>query len=146
MPLPPDFSSAKALIYFFDSHPSGSYQYGHVNAIIKTLQLDDLLHHCSFETDRNIYAEQRGTLRNPYSNGDAGLQVAGSYQYQSPEEVPISLVYTADENGFHPQGEHLPTPPPIPPQILRALAWIEEQQRKKQDRDDIKDEFFSNVG
>ncbi|XP_066255171.1 larval cuticle protein LCP-17-like [Euwallacea similis] len=127
MPLSPDYSSAKTLKYFSDSHPSYSYQY-------------------AYETDNGIYAEQRATLRNPNSNDDAKLLVTGSYQYQSPEGVPINLVYTADENGFRPQGEHLPTPPPIPPQILRALAWIKEHQRKEQDRDDIKEEFFSNVG
>lgn len=26
--------------------------------------------------------------------------------------------------GFQPQGDHLPTPPPIPPEIQRALEYL----------------------
>lgn len=29
--------------------------------------------------------------------------------------------YTADQNGFVPVGDHLPTPPPVPEEILKAL-------------------------
>lgn len=45
---------------------------------------------------------------------DGSLQVQGSYSYTAPDGTPISLTYTADENGFQPQGAHLPTPPPLP--------------------------------
>lgn len=42
----------------------------------------------------------------------------------------------ANEEGFQPQGAHLPTSPPIPEAILRALDWIAahppvEEQRGK---------------
>lgn len=48
----------------------------------------------------------------------------GGYQYTAPDGTRISLTYTADENGFVPQGAHLPTPPPIPEAIQRALEYI----------------------
>ncbi|XP_046979335.1 endocuticle structural glycoprotein ABD-4-like [Schistocerca americana] len=78
----------------------------------------------SFETGNGIVQEEQGFLKNA-GNPEAEAQVAqGSASYTSPEGVQIRLVYTADENGFVPQGEHLPTPPPIPPAIQRALEYL----------------------
>ncbi|XP_017043015.1 pupal cuticle protein Edg-78E [Drosophila ficusphila] len=58
--------------------------------------------------------------------GQAGHYARGSYSYTSPEGVPVQVVYTADENGFHPQSDLLPTPPPIPEEILRSIRFIQE--------------------
>ncbi|KAJ8942542.1 hypothetical protein NQ318_021944 [Aromia moschata] len=83
----------------FDIHPDGTYNY-------------------AYETANQIFAEEQGYLKDPQI-----LVKQGQYQFTSPEGEVIRLVYTADENGFHPQGEHLPTPPPIPPLILKALEY-----------------------
>jgi hypothetical protein len=48
--------------------------------------------------------------------------VQGRFSYPAPDGTPITIEYTADENGFHAQGAHIPTPPPIPEAIRRALA------------------------
>lgn len=47
--------------------------------------------------------------------------MSGSFSYTGPDGVQYSITYTADEEGFHPQGAHLPTPPPIPPEIQRGV-------------------------
>jgi hypothetical protein len=79
---------------------------------------------CSFETGNGIVAEENGFLKNA-GNPETEAQVAqGSSSYTSPEGLQIKLAYLADENGFQPQGAHLPTPPPIPEAIQRALDYL----------------------
>lgn len=55
---------------------------------------------------------------------EPAMEAQGSYQYVAPDGTPIAVQYVANENGFQPQGEHIPTAPPIPEAILRALDWI----------------------
>jgi hypothetical protein len=79
---------------------------------------------CSFETGNGIAAEESGFLKNA-GNPETEAQVAqGSSSYTSPEGQHIRLTYVADENGFQPQGAHLPTSPPIPEPIQRALDYL----------------------
>nr|CAI5840093.1 unnamed protein product [Callosobruchus analis] len=77
----------------------------------------------SFETGNGIVAQEQGQIKNAGSENEAA-EVQGSFQYQAPDGTPISMNYIANEGGFQPQGDHLPTPPPIPPAIQRALEWI----------------------
>ncbi|KAH9627594.1 hypothetical protein HF086_010746 [Spodoptera exigua] len=86
----------------------------------------------NYETGNGIAAQEQGYLKNAGVK-DAEAQVAqGSFTYTSPEGIPISVSYIADENGFQPQGAHLPTPPPIPEAIARALQYIESQPKQQQ--------------
>ncbi|KAH8304031.1 hypothetical protein KR018_006401, partial [Drosophila ironensis] len=61
----------------------------------------------NFETSDGNKQEQHGTLKNLGPEEDA-LQVAGSYSYQGDDGKTYLVTYTADENGYQPQGEHLP--------------------------------------
>lgn len=74
-----------------------------------------------YETGNGIKAEEMGYLKNAGVEGAEAQTAEGSFSYTSPEGQEISLTYIADENGFQPQGDHLPTPPPIPIEIQEAL-------------------------
>lgn len=65
-------------------------------------------------------------------SGVGGVIAQGSAGWVSLEGVPLSLEYVADVNGFQPKGVHLPTPPPIPPQIARALEYIRTHPPKEE--------------
>lgn len=64
--------------------------------------------------------------------GDAHNNVHGQYHFISKEGLPVAVSYTADEHGYHPQGDLLPTPPPTPEAILKALAYIDAHPRKEE--------------
>ncbi|XP_026328413.1 endocuticle structural glycoprotein SgAbd-2-like [Hyposmocoma kahamanoa] len=86
----------------------------------------------SYETGNGIAAQEQGYLKNAGVK-DAETQVAqGSFSYTSPEGIPITLSYIADEYGFRAEGAHLPTPPPIPEAIARALQYIQSQPQQAQ--------------
>ncbi|XP_045501971.1 cuticle protein 2-like [Colias croceus] len=68
----------------------------------------------AFETENGITAEENGVATN-------GVEAQGGFSYIGDDGVQYSIRYTADQNGFRPEGAHLPTPPPIPAEILKAL-------------------------
>ncbi|XP_067203064.1 pupal cuticle protein 20 isoform X2 [Linepithema humile] len=83
----------------------------------------------SYETGNGISVQETG-----HQQGESE-SVSGSFSYTGPDGVQYSVRYTADENGFHPEGAHLPTPPPIPPEIQRGveLALAAEARGENQD-------------
>ncbi|XP_015114983.1 cuticle protein CP14.6 [Diachasma alloeum] len=89
-------------------NPDGSYSY-------------------SYETSNGINVEEQGSLQ-PASNPDAenkeANSVQGSYAYPDENGNLIQVTYTAGENGFQPEGAHLPVAPAVPEAILKALEWI----------------------
>lgn len=82
-----------------------------------------------------------GTYSNSYqtSNGIAyaesglgGVVSNGNVQYYDPQGQVHGLSWVADENGYRPSGKDLPTPPPIPSYIIRALEYIRTHPPKDQ--------------
>ncbi|KAK4880460.1 hypothetical protein RN001_008606 [Aquatica leii] len=89
----------------------------------------------TYETGNGIHVQEGGYLKKGEARLNDGSQsadgndgdiqvIVGAFAYKSPDGTDIQLQYTADENGFHPVGAHLPTPPPIPPEIQRALTLL----------------------
>ncbi|XP_053607522.1 pupal cuticle protein 20-like [Plodia interpunctella] len=76
----------------------------------------------NYETGNGISAHESGAPRAQGPEGPA-VTAEGGFSYRAPDGQQISLSYTADENGFHPVGSHIPTPPPIPEAILRSIQF-----------------------
>lgn len=84
----------------------------------------------SYETAKGFKAYQDGYLKK-FENGTEGEVSEGKFAFISDDGKEYALGYTADENGFQAYGAHLPTPPPVPDAILRALKYIEEHPYDK---------------
>ncbi|XP_041985054.1 cuticle protein 2-like [Aricia agestis] len=68
----------------------------------------------AFQTDNGISAAEIGMAMD-------GVKSKGGYSYTGDDGQVYTISYTADEAGYRPQGSHIPTPPPIPAEILKAL-------------------------
>lgn len=75
----------------------------------------------SYETENGISAAQQGAPKQ--IEKEVAIVAQGNYQYSAPDG-DVKIEYVADENGYQPSGSVLPTPPPIPPAIVRLLEYI----------------------
>lgn len=75
----------------------------------------------SFETSNGISHQESGQPKQV--DNETPVVSQGSDSYTAPDGQQVSITYIADENGFQVQGSHIPTAPPIPPEIQRALEW-----------------------
>lgn len=89
----------------------------------------------SYETEGGIVQKEVGTRKYAGTPDEAQL-IQGSVQYNAPDGTPIALSWTADEFGAQVSGSHLPTPPPIPPEIQRALEWLAKQPSTTEEPED----------
>lgn len=71
----------------------------------------------AYTSDKGFSLTQRGYLKPKQTeNGLINVPVQeGSYAYYAPDGQLYKVSYTADENGFVPIAEHLPTQAPAQP-------------------------------
>lgn len=77
-----------------------------------------------YETENEIHHSETGELKNAGEENEA-MSVQGSYSYMGPDGVMYTVTYIADENGFRATGDHIPTAPPVPEAIQKALDEME---------------------
>ncbi|KAJ0176770.1 hypothetical protein K1T71_007949 [Dendrolimus kikuchii] len=79
-----------------------------------------------YETENGIAGQAEGKLKS-FGKDESAIEITGSSQYKSADGKVYALSYVADENGYHPQADFLPTPPapePLPEHVVRSLAYI----------------------
>ena len=76
-----------------------------------------------FQTDDGSSRRETGSVKS-LGNEEAN-SITGEYSWTSPEGELVSFSYVADENGFQPQGSHIPqNVQPIHPALQRGLDLI----------------------
>ncbi|KAF7989690.1 hypothetical protein HCN44_008364 [Aphidius gifuensis] len=76
-----------------------------------------------WESQNGIKVQEEGTVKVLEKNTIA-QSVTGEISWVDHDGTPFNLKYTADENGYRPEADFLPTSPPIPIGIARGLEWI----------------------
>lgn len=61
----------------------------------------------SYETSDGVSRDEEAQLKNVGTEQEA-LSVRGSYSFVAPDGQTYTVNYIADENGFQPEGAHLP--------------------------------------
>lgn len=87
----------------------------------------------AYETGNSIQASEEGYLKSVGEDQNALVQ-QGSYTYTAPDGQVITVEYTADEFGFRVKGDHIPTPPPVSPEIQKGLDLIYAGIKANQER------------
>ncbi|XP_068203863.1 cuticle protein AM1199-like [Palaemon carinicauda] len=77
----------------------------------------------AFELDDGTAVEAVGRPRE-----EGGISIEGSYRYVHPDGESVEVTYLADENGFQPSGDILPTPHPLPAHAIEQIRFAGEQR------------------
>ncbi|XP_059612573.1 flexible cuticle protein 12-like [Phlebotomus argentipes] len=80
------------------------------NAVVLRYESDNIGvdgYRFAYETSNGLAQQEEAQLKNVGTEHEA-LVVRGSFSYVGPDGVTYVVNYVADENGFQPQGAHLP--------------------------------------
>ncbi|XP_042859069.1 cuticle protein AM1199-like [Penaeus japonicus] len=77
----------------------------------------------AFEADNGISVSVVGT---PGAAGQSNME--GSFRFTLPDGTIAEVTYIADENGFQPSSDLLPTPHPLPAHAIEQIRFAEEQR------------------
>ncbi|XP_071552009.1 cuticle protein AMP1B-like [Panulirus ornatus] len=78
-----------------------------------------------FETSNGIYQEVIGT---PGSEGQSNKE--GSFRFNLPDGTVAEVRFIADENGYQPESNLIPTPHPLPAHAIEQIRFAEEQRAR----------------
>nr|P81579.1 RecName: Full=Cuticle protein AM1274; Short=CPAM1274 [Cancer pagurus] len=78
-----------------------------------------------FETANGIYKEVSG-----YPTANGAQAMTGSFRFPLDDGQIVEVSFTADENGYLPVSDFIPTPHPIPAHVLETLAIVDELVRQ----------------
>lgn len=103
------------------------------DSLSKTLKQDhkirnDGSYKYEFETENGIMAQEEGKQKE--INGESGAEAQGEFSYVAPDGQVITMHYIANEAGFQPVGDHIPTPPPMPDSVVRLLAFLKKNAKQ----------------
>ncbi|KAJ8913273.1 hypothetical protein NQ315_012891 [Exocentrus adspersus] len=101
---------------------AGLYDNRNYKIIRKIEHVGEDLYDYLYQTENGIYAEEDGKIANK-GNREEAIRAKGYFTYTGPDSNIYTVNYTADENGFLPEADHIPTPPPLPEAIARSLAY-----------------------
>lgn len=73
--------------------------------------MTDLISFFRLKVDNGIDQSESGHLKQVEGAESPSISVQGSYKYIAPDGQEVEVTYIADENGFQPQGSHIPKNP-----------------------------------
>ncbi|XP_019867127.1 pupal cuticle protein 20-like [Aethina tumida] len=84
--------------------------------------------HYSYESGDGTKVHEEGEVL-PGAKPEEGLEkVQGGFEFNSPDGQHFVYSYTADENGYVPQGDGIPE---IPAAIVKSLEWNAAHPEKR---------------